>query len=177
MAKMKNDQYPEEMFRGRRCRDWYCPTNAEIRDFFMKEGHRLHHRCHEVYRLADDVLVGLGHGDILDSDLIPLRDRNKFRIEVSQFIAKRLAIYLIKPQRYGNQARNILAVSLNFFTGRIFRFRMGWGLSKKPTRMVSKSQFGLLIDDLVEHEYLWSLAEKYVASYRWRLKHGYCEDL
>ena len=164
---------------GLHCRDYICPSNADLREYFTREGWRLHKRDRRLYLLAERVLCGLGHSDLFYNELefIPLSDISKFHTETVMFLAKRLALYIIAPQQYGHHPRNIISASLNYFTGRMFRFRMGHKLSKKPTRNVSKAKLGLLIDEVLDNVFIWEMAELYVKSHKWRVKHGYCEPL
>ena len=164
---------------GKACGDYACPSTADLRGFFTKEGWRLHKGDNRLYLLAERVLCGLGHSDLFynDGEHIPLSDLNKFYTETVMFLARRLAVYIIAPQRYGHHPRNIIATSLNCFTGRIQRFRSGHKLPFRSRYAISKSSLGHLIDEILDNEFLWSLAEKYVASYKWRLEHGYTDPL
>ena len=159
---------------GKACRDFLCPTNADLRYNFTKDPYRLHKKSFAVYAMGEMVLRRLGHGDIISAD-INIRDLEKFKVEVVMFLAKRMAVYAIAPQRYAHNPSNMVASSVNAFSGRIQRFRYGHKLVSKQKRLISKAKLGDLIAELCDNSYLWDLAEKYVESYKWRLKHGYCE--
>ena len=177
--KIRNPDYPEHLFKKRRCRDYACPSNADLRGYFTHQTYRLHEKSFKVYALAEMVLRRLGHSDIVDNSLgnIPFSHLEKFKVETTMFLAKRLALYILHPQRYGHHPSNIISSSLMFFTERIWRFRGGWKLPKKHRYQIKKSEVGILVEELCDNSYLWDLAEKYVDSYKWRLAHGYCEEI
>ncbi|OYZ26135.1 MAG: hypothetical protein B7Y23_02800 [Sulfurovum sp. 16-42-52] len=171
---MTNPRYGRKT--NKACNDYYCPTVDEIKGYFSKDAYRIHKKDDTIYNLADRILCRLGHCDILDAN-ISIKNLTHFRVEVVMFLTRRMAVYAIVPQRYGHNVRNILAASVNAFSGRIYRFRAGHKLPTKTRRQISKAKLERLISDLCENEYLWLLAERYVESYKWRLSHGYCEAM
>ena len=159
------------------CSDYRVPTPKDLRPYFTDKPHRIHRNDYQIDLVAQLILRGLGHDDVPYSGSIYIRDLRNFRVETVMLLAKHLAEYIIAPQRYGHDPRNVIASSLNVFAYRIRRFRYGHGLVTKPIRMISKHKLGLLVQKVLDTEYLWSLAEKYVESHKWRVQHGYCDPL
>lgn len=155
------------------CSDYACPTVDDIKDYFDCHPVRFHHNEPMVYALGEQILRKMGHGDILNA---PMSKNNldKFLVETVFFLARRIAVFMVVPQRYGGQARNMIATSINSFSGRIYRFRAGHKMPTKTRRQITKRALSILIDDLVDDGYLWNLAEKLVFSYRGRLVRGVC---
>lgn len=158
------------------CSDYACPTVDDIKNYFDCHPVRFHHNEPMVYILGEQILKRMGHSDILSAP-IKKRDLDKFMIETVFFLARRLAVFMVVPQRYGGQARNMIATSINSFSGRIYRFRVGHKMPTKTRRQINKRALSSLIDDLVDDGYLWHLAEKLVKSYRYRLENGTCEAM
>ena len=158
------------------CRDFIVSSQADLRQFFGKDSHRIHKKEFAVYSLGESIVMGLGHGDIFNAD-ISIRYLENFRVEAAMLLAKHLAEYIIAPQRYGHHPRHAIASSINLFASRIGRFRSGHKLSYKSRRMISKHQLGILVARMCEHSYLWELSERYVTFYHSRLRRGYCDTL
>ena len=159
------------------CSDFIVSSQADLRPYFTDKPYRIHKNEYQVDLVAQMILRGLGHDDVPYSGSINIRDLRNFRVETVMIIAKRLAEYIIVPQRYNHDPRNVVSSSLNVFAYRIRRFRYGHGLDNKPIRMISKHKLGLLVQKILDTEYIWLLAERYVESYQWRVKHHYCEPI
>ena len=128
----------------------------DIHHYFEHNPYRIHRNEPMVYALGGMILKELGHSDILSAPL-KKRDLDKFLVETSFFIAKRLALFMVVPQRY-SQARNMIAASVNAFSARIARFRSGHGMLHKKKRMLCKELIHFL-DELIDDGYLWTLAD------------------
>ena len=136
---------------------------SEMKLLFSKDTIYLHRGEERFYQLGESIIQGLGQGDI--TRIINIRDSQKLRIEASNWLAKHLAIYMLKPQRYAHDPSNVIAPALHLFALRLGRVRAGHKLPFKSTYQLKKSEFGTLVAKLQDNDWLWDYAQ------RWRDNH------
>lgn len=165
-----------EPYRNRACSDYLASSGAELRVIFGRDANRLHKGEHGLTLLAQMILRKLGHVDISETH-IPIRDLHNFHVEIVGILAKNLAEYMLVPQRYNDEPRNVIAGALTMFMRRIRRFRGGHNLDYMPLYPLTKRKYGYLIDKIMDNGFLWDYAQRWVKRYEWRVKHGYVEPL
>lgn len=148
-------RYPSHKWLDQKsCSDFRVPSQKDLRPYFTDKPYRIHKNEYQVDMVVQMILGGLGHNDVPYNGSISIRDLRNFRVETVMLLAKRLAEYIIVPQRYGHQPSNVVAASLNVFAYRIRRFRYFHGLETKPIRIISKHKLGLLVQKVIDTEYI-----------------------
>ncbi len=154
--------------------DFIVKSSADLREYFGKDPQKIH-KCHQyVYSLGSKIIFGLGGEDLA---VISFRDFSKFQVEAATSLARRMAEYIIYPQRFNHDPTSVIASALMVFTHRVHRVRSGHGLPARSKRPLSKHQFGLLVKKLQDDNWLWDYAFKWAELHKGRVARGTCEPL
>ncbi len=171
---MKKVTVDPEPYNNRRSRDYISYRSKELKGIFGRHTDGIDRD--KMKSLAYVLLLKLDALDCI-SDPISFRDRHSFQMEIITNITRNLGVYMVVPQRYGHESRNIIASSLSAFMLRIERYRHGHKLPFKSRYPLSKKEFGYLIDFIDNSTYIWTLADYWVKRYHKRVRFGYCDKL
>ena len=168
-------KYPSHKYHDQKhAGDFRVLTNADLRVYFGKDPKQVHKEHQYLYSLGNKVIFGLDGEDLT---AIPFRDFQNFQVEAATSLARRMAEYIIYPQRFAHDPTSVIASALMVFTHRVHRVRSGHGLPARSKRPLTKHQFGLLVKKLQDDNWLWDYAFKWAEFHQGRVKRGTCDPL
>lgn len=174
---MKMIKYVPEPFSCRCSSDYCVPPRRELLEYFPRSRVRYHKNDPAMYALADSVIAGLGHGQLLTHPSISRQNIDKFRVEIAVMLAHAMAYGLAAPQRCGGQSRNAVVSALTKYIKRIYRFAGGHGIQLPSGQFLGKKKYGYLINDIMDNGWLWDYAEMCNRFYKRKLARGQCEEI